>query len=62
MDTSAHHISPKKLTNRQRQAIFEALLKQSQNGKLKRGCISEVAANVKTVHQIWLQAITIIAN
>lgn len=66
LEVSSHHGSHKNLTNRQRQAIFEALLKQSQNGKLKRGCLNEVAAlfsvNVKTVSRIWQQAKTRVAN
>lgn len=57
MDLPSHHRFRKNLTNPQRQAICEALLKWSQNGKLKKGCLVEVAAlfsiTVKTVTRIW---------
>ena len=32
------------LTDSQRQTIFEILLSRYENGKLEKGCISEVAA------------------
>ncbi|KAL5698998.1 hypothetical protein ACHQM5_029961 [Ranunculus cassubicifolius] len=63
------HVPPKKrrtLTNEERQTIFETLLKESENGKIKKGKFSEVAAvfsvNSLTVERIWKRAKTCIDN
>ena len=55
--------STKRLTNQERQMIFEALLQESNGGKLKRGTIRNIASlfktSVRTVQRIWkLAAIT----
>ncbi|KAJ0028852.1 hypothetical protein Pint_35022 [Pistacia integerrima] len=51
------HVSRKNLTNEQRQAIFESLLKRSVNGQLKKNITSEVAqlfsVSMRTVQRIW---------
>ena len=45
------------LTDSQRRAIYETLLQWTKDGKLPKGCISEVAAkfsvSTKTVSRIW---------
>ncbi|KAK8558491.1 hypothetical protein V6N13_103665 [Hibiscus sabdariffa] len=49
----------KQLSKEQRQALFETLLKQSNNGKLPKGSISQIAAmflvSTKTVGRLWNQ-------
>ncbi|XP_027166607.1 keratin, type I cytoskeletal 9-like [Coffea eugenioides] len=55
--------STKRLTNQERQMIFEDLLQESNAGKLKRGTIRNIASlfntSVRTVQRIWkLAAIT----
>ncbi|KAL4362037.1 hypothetical protein GQ457_04G021530 [Hibiscus cannabinus] len=49
----------KQLSKEQRQALFETLLKQSHNGKLPKGSISQIAAmflvSTKTVGRLWNQ-------
>lgn len=52
--------SSKKLTNERRQLIFETLLKESKDGKLKQGTITAAASyfsiSRRTVLRIWKQA------
>ncbi|XP_031263184.1 uncharacterized protein LOC116121366 [Pistacia vera] len=51
------HVSQKNLTNEQRQAIFESLLKRSVNGQLKKNTTYKVAqlfrVSMRTVQRIW---------
>ncbi|KAL5705947.1 hypothetical protein ACHQM5_024171 [Ranunculus cassubicifolius] len=64
MTNSTPARSRKTLTNQERQSIFETLLKQSENGKIKYGAFKQIAAiyslNVRTVRRIWTQAKTCI--
>ncbi|XP_022737237.1 uncharacterized protein LOC111290126 [Durio zibethinus] len=50
----------KHLTRKQRQALFESLLKQSSDGKLKKGSISRIVdmflVSTRTVIRLWNQA------
>ncbi|XP_028087118.1 uncharacterized protein LOC114287871 [Camellia sinensis] len=61
-----HHRTKKNLTNHLHQSIFETLLIQSKDGKLKRGCQTEAAAkfsvHVKTVRCIWQRGIACMEN
>ncbi|XP_071739090.1 uncharacterized protein [Rutidosis leptorrhynchoides] len=49
--------SKKSLTNEQRQAIYQRLLQESSNGKLRKGSISDIANSydvyTKTISRIW---------
>ena len=65
--SSTHNRSKRNLANHQRQAIFETLLRlEGEDGKLKRGYFSAVAAmfsvNVRAIYRIWKQAKTCTAN
>nr|XP_027067645.1 uncharacterized protein LOC113693286 [Coffea arabica] len=61
-----YEISRKKLTNQQRQAIFEALLQYSYGGQLERGLTKVIATQFKismrTVQRIWERAKSTIIN
>ncbi|XP_027169562.1 uncharacterized protein LOC113769299 [Coffea eugenioides] len=61
-----YEISRKKLTNQQRQAIFEALLQYSYGGQLERGLTKVIATQFKistrTVQRIWERAKSSIIN
>jgi len=56
----------KNLSNDERQAIYEFLLTQSNDGKLKKGSMGAAAnlysASIRTVSRIWHRAILSIAN
>ncbi|XP_028061599.1 uncharacterized protein LOC114265064 [Camellia sinensis] len=64
--SSVHHRTKKNLTNHLRQSIFETLLIRSKDGKLKRGCQTEVAVkfsvHIKTVRRIWQRGIACMEN
>lgn len=58
---SHFHCRPNQnLTNEQRREMYEELLLRCDDGKLRRGCIGEVAAmfsvSRKTIHRIWSRA------
>lgn len=63
-DDQAHHdeapYRAKELTDRQRQAIFEDLLRSSNNGRLKRNSTTIIAAaynvHIRTVQRVWQRA------
>lgn len=64
--SSLHSRIWRNLTNEQRKEIFHSLLLQSEGGKLKRGCVTKVAAlfsvNEKTIRRIWSRGKACMAN
>ena len=64
IETSCNRI--KRLTNEERQSIFETLFQYSDGGNLRRGTIKNVAdlfqINFITVSKIWKRAAVSFAN